>query len=244
MNIFLVSIFGLLVVNRFFIRLRCTNFISQEKSKVFFWISLIPLVAVQFFKDPVVFLIIYIGIFLLSLILFFIIFEKIMKKIFEKSKIQLLDSIVLQIRVGCSPQKALAESLYSSSKLEKKVFEPLKYIFLPNFSEQQIQIKSTKHYILELRSVLLSSSRTLEQLQSLRDGLKIQHQFKHKTAQVTQQIKAQAIVAAMIYIVLLAISYYNLSLGEFPKLIVFSLSSFVFGLILIFKIGDKIKWKI
>ena len=156
----------------------------------------------------------------------------------------IFDSIFLQIRVGHSPQKALAEALYCSSNLERKVYEPLKYIFMPNFSVEQIQLSVTKHYILELRTILLSNSRILEQLQSLRDGLKIQHQFRQKTTQVTQQIKAQALVAVAIYMLLFVISYLNLSLSSFPRLLVISICTFTLGIYLVFKIGERIKWKI
>jgi len=244
MNFILVSVFGLLVVHRFLFRLRNANFISREKSKVFFWVSLFPILSARFFKDPTILVTVYIGIFLLSLILFYILFEKIMEIVFEKSKIQLLDSIVLQMRVGSSPQKALVEALSSCTELEKKVFDPLKYIFVTNFSEQQIQIKLTKHYILELRAILLSNSRILEQMQSFRDGLKIQHQFKSKTKQVTQQIKAQAMVAVLIYALLFFVSYFNLSLSQFPMLILCSCVVFLTGIFFVFKIGERIKWKI
>jgi hypothetical protein len=167
-----------------------------------------------------------------------------MKNVFEKSKIQLLDSIVLQMRVGCSQQKALGEALSCCTNLEKNVFAPLKFIFSANFSEQQIQIKHTKHYILELRTILLSNSRILEQMQSFRDGLKIQHQFKCKTKQVSQQIKAQAMVAILIYLLLFFVSYSNLSLNQFPTLIICSAVVFLTGIFFVFKIGKRIKWTI
>ncbi len=138
----------------------------------------------------------------------------------------------------------MIDAVNSCTELEKKVFDPLKYIFLDNFTEQQIQITATKYYILELRSILLSNSRTIEQLQSLRDGLKIQYNFRRKTEQVTQQIKAQAIIAVLIYMLLLLVSYFNLSLNEFPRLLFCSALVFLAGIFVVFKIGGKIQWKI
>jgi hypothetical protein len=167
-----------------------------------------------------------------------------MKNAFENAKIQLLDSLVIQIRVGHSPQKALAEALICCSVLEKKVFEPLKYIFTANFSEEQIQFMFTKHYILELRTILTSSSRVIEQIQSLRDGFKIQFMFRHKSNQITQQIKAQALVAGCIYLLIFMVSYSNLGLRSYPVLMACSALMFVSGLILVFKLGGRIKWKI
>lgn len=244
MIFFLISVFGLVVIHRFLNRLRKSEFISTLKMKILFWIFIIPLALFQFFKDPTILLTIYIGIFLLSLILFFILFEKIMQNVFEKSKIQLLDSLILQIRVGHSPQKALGEAMYCSSTLEKKVFDPLKYVFTTNFSDEQIQFIFTKHYILELRAILISSSRVIDQIQSFRDGLKIQYHFRNKSNQVTQQIKAQAIVATAIYVMLFLISLTQLRLNEYPRLMMISALMFLCGLILIFKLGGSIKWKI
>jgi len=222
------------------IRFQRSDFISSQKSKFLFWIFILPLAGFLFFKDPIIVLTVYIGIFLLGLILFFILFEKIMQNIFEKSKIQLLDSLILQIRVGNSPQKALTEALYCSSKLEKKLFEPIKYVFNTHFSEDQIHFLFTRDYILELRVILISASR----VQSFRDGLKIQFQFKHKSNQVTQQIKAQAIVASVIYLIIFVISYLNLGLNQFPNLMLASFVLFLVGIIVVFKIGGKIRWKI
>ena len=244
MIFFLVSIFGLVIVNRFFYRLNKANFISDKKTKYLFWIFITPILLLLFFKDPIIVLSVYIGIFLLSLILFFVLFDKIMKNVFEKSKIQLLDALILQIRVGQSPQKALTEAVYSCSNLEKKIFDPMKYIFGANFSSEQIQFIFVKNYILELRAILISSSRVVEQIQSFRDGLKIQFQFHHKSKQITQQIKAQAIVAAFIYLMIFLISYYNLGLSEYPMLMMVSGLMFIAGLILVFKLGGSIKWKI
>lgn len=241
---FLISVFGLVIVNRFMIRFQRSDFISSQKSKFLFWIFILPLAGFLFFKDPIIVLTVYIGIFLLGLILFFILFEKIMQNIFEKSKIQLLDSLILQIRVGNSPQKALTEALYCSSKLEKKLFEPIKYVFNTHFSEDQIHFLFTRDYILELRVILISASRVVEQIQSFRDGLKIQFQFKHKSNQVTQQIKAQAIVASVIYLIIFVISYLNLGLNQFPNLMLASFVLFLVGIIVVFKIGGKIRWKI
>jgi hypothetical protein len=244
MIFFLISVFGLQVVHRFLFRLHTTQIISIQKTHVLFWIFIAPILFFFFFKDPIILLSVYIGIFLLGLILFFILFEKIMQSVFEKSKIQLLDSLILQIRAGHSPQKALTEALYCSSNLEKKVFEPIKYVFASDFSVEQIQFSFTKNYIFELRAILLSSNRVVDQIQSLRDGLKIQNQFQHKTKQVTQQIKAQAIVAMMIYLLIFFISYSNLGLSEYPWLMLVSALMFVVGLICVFKLGGSIKWKI
>ncbi len=241
---FLISVFGFVVVNRLLHRLNMSDFISDDKTKFLFWILIIPILLFLFFKEPIILLSVYIGIFLLGLILFFILFDKIMQNVFERSKIQLLDSLILQIRIGHSSQKALAEALYCSSKLEKKIYDPIKYVFSPNFSEEQIHFAFTKHYILELRAVLISSSRIVDQIHSLRDGLKIQFQFRHKSNQITQQIKAQAIVATVIYLIIFLISYYNLGLSEYGKLMMVSALMFLSGLILIFKMGGNIKWKI
>jgi predicted RNA binding protein with dsRBD fold (UPF0201 family) len=244
MMVFLISIIGLLIVNRFFFRLYKANLISDKKTRCLFWVFIVPILFSLFFKDPMIALCLYIGIFLLGLILFFILFDQIMKNVFENSKIQLLDALILQIRVGHSPQKALAESLYSCTHLEKNIFDPIKYVFSNDFSSEQIQFKFTKHYILELRTILVSSARVVEQIQSLRDGLKIQFQFQFKSKQITQQIKAQAIVAFVIYLMIFVISYQNLGLKEYPVLMALSTLMFVVGLILVFKLGGNIKWKI
>lgn len=240
----LFSLFGFVVVDRFLSRLEKFKFISASKRKIFFVVSVFPLYVCVIFKEPIIYFTVYIGLFLISLMSFYYYFEKTLENAFPERQIVLIDALILQMSVGSSPQKALHVALKSISAREKRVFEPLQHIFSEDFSEKQIQFSFSKSFILELRHLLRGTSRVNEQLQSFRQGLKIQINLRHKSRQATMQTRAQAIVAAFVYVVIFIISNQNLGLAQNFPVIVISITLFVFGLLLIFKLGDNIKWRI
>lgn len=242
--LYLISIFGFVVVDRFSSRLENFEIISRRLRKIFFIISSIPIYFALVFKDQITLLICYIGIFLFSLILFYIIFEYKLKKTFQNMQIQVLNAIILHMRAGKSSQKATFDVFLSLTAHEKKVFAPIKFIFNPDFNNKMIQINISKCFILELKQVLTSSTQVLDQLMCFRDGMKIQNNLRHKSKQATQQIKAQAIVAVFVYIVIFFISYTQLQLHSEPGAIVLSLVLLITGIYSIYKIGGKIKWSI
>ena len=87
------------------------------------------------------------------------------------------------------------------------------------------------------------SAKVIDQLISFRDGLKIQRNLRHRSRQVTQQIRAQAIVAIFIYLGIFLLSWHSFQLKSQPMLILLSFILFVIGEILIFWVGGRIKWK-
>ena len=109
--------------------------------------------------------------------------------------------------------------------------------FASGFSSTQ------QFYFQELEFVLRSSTKVIDQLSSFRDGLKIQRNLRHKSGQVTKQIRAQAVVAIFIYCGIFLLSWLNFQLKEHPLLIAVSLLLLVTGEIVIFWAGGQIKWK-
>lgn len=240
----LFSLFGFVVVDRFLSRLEKFKIISASKRNFFFVASVFPLYVLVIFKEQIIYFTVYIGLFLISLMSFYYYFEKTLENSFPQRQILLLDTLILQMSVGSSPQKALHIALKSISAREKRVFEPLQHIFSDDFSEKQIQFSFSKSFILELRHLLRGTSRVMEQLQSFRQGLKIQINLRHKSRQASMQTRAQAVVAAFVYAVIFFISNQYLGLAQnFPAMLT-SLLLFTAGLVLIFKMGDNIKWRI
>lgn len=240
----LISIFGLFLSDRFFCKLQKFQIISEKKRWMFYGLSVLPLFLVLIFKDPEVLIFIYIGCFLITFILFFLLFDQIMQKIFKNMKIQVLESIILQIRVGNSPQKAVFNVYQQFKPLEKIIFEPFLYIFLDQTSEKSIRCSFATDYFKELGFILTSQTRVIDQLLSFKDGLKIQENFRRKSKQVTQQIRAQAVVTFFVYVLMFVLSYTHLQLDKYPMIIIISIGMFTFGLISIFYMGRKIKWQV
>jgi hypothetical protein len=150
----------------------------------------------------------------------------------------------LQIKSGYSTQKAITESFYQMNEYEKIIYEPLRSILKPDFDIELINYRWLHFYFLELRCVLRSEIRVSEQLEMFKQGLKVKNRFIQRTSQVSRQIKAQAVVACVIYGLIFTLSYYQLNLMGSKIAIICSLGLFVVGIFLIFRIGGTIKWKI
>lgn len=244
MTYFLLSIIGFLSVHRIMYRLEKFFFINQKKTRFLFVILTSPMYFFVFIKEHFPLLTVYIGLILASLIFFSFIYEIKLKKVFLLSHLQVIDGLILQIRAGYSNQKAISETLSRMIGVENIVYEPLQSILKSDFDLHTKNYRWMRFYFSELHSIFKSEVRISEQLEMFKRGLKVQNRFLARTSQVTRQIKAQALVACLVYGLIFALSYYQLDLMNSPTTVIFSLALFLIGIFIIFKLGGKIQWKI
>ena len=240
----LLSIFGLIVSDRFVYRLEMFNFIFPRFRKIIFVVLNLPSVFFLFFKEHYIYFTTYIGVILLSLTFLNVYFEIFLKKVFLQAQIRVLEAINLNVKAGKSPLKAAKLTFNSLSKIEKMIFEPLNHVEV----EQKVPIYAQKkifaNFFAELFFILRSHNRISEQIEQFKRGLRIQNNLRHKSRLATVQVRAQAIVAVFIYIFLLFFSFSELQLARFPEVIVVSLILMSSGVALILMKGEKIKWTI
>lgn len=165
-----------------------------------------------------------------------------MEIVVEKNQIQILDSIILNVNGGFSPQKSLRTVYFQLNHAEKIIFESLLTLQQSDFVKTESS--ELNQFLFELKNIINSPNKVLDQLKSFRNGLKLRKKFKTKVRQITQQIKAQACVSVLIYLILFGISWNFLGLAQFPKLIAVSVIMFVLGVKLVFKMGNRIKWNL
>lgn len=225
-------------------RLEKFFFMKRKKSALIFGILTFPFYIFAFIKEHFLLLTLYIGLILISLIFFSIIFENKLKKVFLASHLNLINSLLLQIKAGYSVPKAITECVFSHSALENILFEPLSSILRPDFEVKTIPYRWLRFYFHELGMILKSEARVAEQLEMFKQGLSVKKKFIQRTQHVTRQIKAQALVAGLVYVMIFAISYYQLNLMNNFLTVVISIGLFLTGILVIFKLGDKIKWTI
>lgn len=239
----LISMFGLLIIFRILSLLQKFEVLNQKKLNQMFFFFQIPIYLPLVFKELFLFAVIYIGIFLTGLIFFRIILTFCAKRTFNQRHIIIIDELILMMKTGKSAVASLKSTYMNLSEWEKLVFKPSLFCFEhENVSNTSI-LPSQQFYFQELEFVLRSSTKVIDQLISFRDGLKIQRNLRHKSGQVTKQIRAQAVVAIFIYCGIFLLSWLNFQLREHPFLIVMSLLLLMTGEIVIFWAGGKIKWK-
>jgi hypothetical protein len=157
--------------------------------------------------------------------------------------IQLIDELILLMKTGKSAQASLKVSYLQLSNWEKIVFKPLLFCFDHENQSMDSILQAHQFYFEELKHILRSSTKVIDQLNSFREGLKVQRNLRHRSGQVTKQIRAQAIVSVFIYCGIFFLSWVNFNLSNQFALIAISISLFLAGEFLVFFIGGQIKWK-
>ncbi len=239
----LISMFGILIILRILSHLQKFEVINQKKAFQLFCLFQIPIYFLIIFKELFVTMLLYIGIFVIGLMFFRRILSYFVKKTHECRSIQFIDELILLMKTGKSAQTSLKMTYAQLSDWEKIVFKPILFCFEqenPSFDSISFRHKS---YFEELQHILNSSSKVIDQLNSFREGMKIQRNLRHKSAQVTKQIRAQAIVAIFIYAGIFILGWYHFNLSKEIPLIILSLCLFLAGQLFIFMIGGKIKWR-
>lgn len=239
----LISMFGMIIILRILSHLRKFQLINQKKQIQLFVLFQVPFYLSLYFKELFAVSILYIGFFLVSLMLFQKILTFSVKKTHERRSILFIDELILMMKTGKSAQASLKLSYLALSEWEKTVFKPCLFCFEQEFQSNDPIHRLQKFYFDELRLILNSSTKVIDQLISFREGMKIQRNLRHRSGQVTKQIKAQAVVAVVIYGGIFALSWHHFNLKNEIGLIVVSILLFVSGEALIFLVGGQIKWK-
>lgn len=240
----MLSLIGILSVERLISRIQKCFFINTYFLHLSFWILTFPIYIFLYFKDHFSLFIVYIGLILISLIFFLTFYEKKLKKVFLMSQLNVVNALILQIQSGKSSQKVLLDVFQSLSKAEKRIYQPLEFIMKTQYNNLYNEFRWSNSFFNELKEILKSETRLIQQLIMFREGLKVHRKFFLRKEQVSRQIKAQAIVSLFIYILIFLLSYYQLDLKSCYKTILISLLMLLLSLVLIFKLGGRIKWSL
>ena len=239
----LISLFGIAVIYRNLSLLEKVEVINKRKMFLCFIILQLPLFLFVIFKEQIVFTLLFIGIFLLTLIFYRKIFNKLAQSTYENCHLRLLDHLILLLKSGKSVQVSIKTAFNSFSKWEKIVFGPLESIFELQKQENLPTFDLNSFYFEEIKFILRSNHQIADQLHSFREGLRVRHNLRRRSRQVTQQIRAQALVSVLIFFTLLYVSFTQFNLQKHPEIFFLSTGLFILGFFLIFKLGGKIKWK-
>lgn len=247
----LISIFGLFISDRFVYRLENFHIIFPKIRKVLFVVLNTPSLYFLLFKEHLILFYIYIGVILGSLIFLNIYFELFLKKVFFRGQIKVLEAINLHIKSGQSPIKSAKIVFQTLTHVEKIVFEPLNYVEVDVCGEKSANAvpiyarkKFSANFFEEMYFILRSTTRVSDQIDQFKRGLRIQNSLRHKSRLSALQVRAQAVVATLIYLFLLCFAVAELQLANYPSVIMVSLLLMTTGLIIILKKGESVKWTI
>lgn len=242
----MISMFGIAFVHRNLSLLEKIDVLSRSKLNSAFYFLQLPFYFYLIFKELLPAILIYIGIFLLTLILFDKIIRFFGEKTFERMHLHLIERLILLLRSGKSPQTCVKNVFENLSSWEKATFSGISEIFeikSGSFSENSRTSEFELLYFHEMAAILRSTSNVSDQLIAFRRGLRLCDNLKRRADQAVQATKAQAIVAGIIYLTFFVVSVRYLELKILSLPVFVSLAMFFAGQVMIFKLGGTIRWK-
>jgi hypothetical protein len=239
----LLSLFGIVVVHRILSLFEKEEVFEVKKLRFTLIFLQIPLTFHLIFKDLTAFVLFYIGAFLIILILSSKIIEIFRQKTFEQTHLLILQRLILLISAGQSPKFSLKKICDGLSTFEKRIYSPLITIFDDTTSKNNEKSAQRSFFFAELAAILNSNSHISEQLTAFRRILSLQHNLRHRSRQTLMQNRAQAIVCAVIYVFILALSIMFLRFEWMSNVFLVSLLLQISGIYFVFTIGRKISWK-
>jgi hypothetical protein len=112
-----------------------------------------------------------------------------------------LDDLILGVQSGKSLSVALAETLHFRASWEQFFWNDLIEILNKKMGIDQITSDRKREVFRQILSISASQTKLIDQLQSLRNYEKKKNEFRRRSGAATQQIRAQAAILTLIFVV-------------------------------------------
>jgi hypothetical protein len=164
---------------------------------------------------------------------------------FRQEFVVFLDRAILNLRSGHSLRQSLKlSSLECDAFTQHQLNLILEFVFF----SQHYHIISPDEFVKSMMDELFlidqSGHRSLQRLEVLRRGLKIESDFRRRSAQGLIRVRWQAYLMTGLYIAILIFVLKEFSLKEISRLLFISVTFFGTGFVWILMGGRKIKWKL
>lgn len=196
----------------------------------------------KFYHDPILN-------WIFTLIVYFLVYflPLMIKKKFETEiKDQILfflDNIILNVQSGIPMRSSLAKASDDFTGWKKTQFKLLVNSIHLGQKNDHFQSKTLKKFHREIVNIENSKTKNFEQLKSYRQQLKIEQNLRHRSRQVTMNLKIQSLVMTILYFLIGFFIFSNFDTSNSKSVLLFSVFFFSLGQILVFFIGKSLKWK-
>ena len=241
---FLISLFGHLLISHSITRIAEEFAFPHRMIRLFELGNLFLIAVLLFLPSSSVMLWLLIGILLISLKFFPPILRFFLLRSLRRSLIPFFDAIILSLHAGRSFRTAVAEAIEMQTPWVKIQLHEMMMSIMK--TETAINVKSALLKALqeEFAEIDRSKSRCLEQMMALRREYKMIEEFRRRSVQVTHQTRLQAIIVTALYAGLLSFVIVQFGFKDHRTVIFLSLLLFAGGLIWIFLMGKRLKWKV
>ncbi len=166
---------------------------------------------------------------------------------FLSQRIWILSSLILHVRLGISIRRALLltserADFYIGTRLRQlhdRLVTEVKGSRLPSSIDPLLRDLYETLCLCEAEPHL-----TVQRLVNFRQGLEIHEEFRRKTGQALQQLRAQAYVLTALYLALVTFVIWRFGYAEHERMIMLSILLFTLGVFATLRQGRKIKWSV
>lgn len=185
---------------------------------------------------------VFFGTILILLKLFPYFFSYYQEKLIQAHTLRALDHLILGVQSGQSLRTSLMMISRQESSLLRVSWENLAHAICFENSSSGLQSQTLKNLFNELQRIEKSQSKCGDQLRSLRKNLKTLEDFRRRSGQVSLQIRMQAAISALLYVVLLLFMVAQFGFFQHRVVIMASGTLFFVGMVTVFVIGRRIQW--
>lgn len=242
---FLISVFGFASLfrifdffeNEFLLNTRWSSGLKMGG----LWISI--LINFYFFQKPLFALISFSSVcFMLAIVFYFL--KKRRRSMFEIYSIFFLDLLILNLQMGSSFRVSFRNSIPLRPQIIHRIFKKIldslvqeipsknfAMLHFFGFYEQMIQIDQTK-------------TKIIDRVKALRGHFLRIQRLKKRSFQIHQQVGFQSLVLSLLYFGLMAFVISNFGFLKNAGLLMVSLLIYLVGVMGVFLLGVKRKWKV
>jgi Flp pilus assembly protein TadB len=167
------------------------------------------------------------------------------EKIIHDQMLPILDSMIIFMRSGASLRSSLDRCMESGRPSVTMALKQFRLSLEYRKNRQAMSDNPKIHLFFdEIQSVDELTHRQVERLRALRRRLLIESKFRQKSRQATIQVKAQAWIMAVMYLLLLLYICHEFGFWKNSGLIFLSSVVFLVGFLLVLKMGRSYQWKI
>lgn len=175
-------------------------------------------------------------------------FDQRQENLFRKEFPVILTSILLNMKLGQSFRQSLRTSLTTMTPCWRTRFELIyqNVAFSPqeNGSVFEKMGGFSAEIAQELKKIDGSTHKTIEKIENFRRRLMITEKFRRRSGRVRGQVHLQIILMSLIYAAVFAINAFMFPLERYKLIVLVSVFAYLFGLVVIFMIGKRVRWNI
>lgn len=164
---------------------------------------------------------------------------------FQKHFLFFLNNILLKMKGGNSFRKAFLSVNHSNNEFFREKFKQMyNFVAFSQHVTTELQTGFLNEVLVELKAVDSQPHKAIQRLENFRRKLLIINKFRQKSGQVLRQIRLQALILTGLYVALFIFVTLNFGIQKHLNLVILSIFAFLLGLVGVFFMGRRMKWKI